>query len=117
MATQYYAITIKVIKQGVFATEEQLKECYDFCLKKYRGRDFQHVYEVDSMGRLHLHGCFSARRGLYFKSAQIPFTTIYCKAIPSADDKTRWISYCNKEKGQRVAKNQFSECIEYPFQN
>lgn len=114
-----YAITIKVIEQGRYASEEELQKIYDFCLEKYKAVHFQRVFEVDNAikGRLHLHGCFSARKGLYYGLVKIPFVHIHIKVIPSLADRDRWISYCNKDirKEQRDARK-FIQKLEYPFQ-
>lgn len=94
-----YAITIKVIKQGFYATEEQLLKHYEYVVALYHGTESVVYYEEDSLGRKHLHSQFFARKGIRYTLARIPFVHIYIVPLRTAEDQYNWIQYCQKDDG------------------
>lgn len=99
-----YAITIKVIKQGFYATEEQLLKHYEYVVALYHGAAAPVYYEKDSLGRSHLHSQFSARKGIKYSLARIPFTHIYIVPLRTAEDQYQWVQYCQKEEVTEAVK-------------
>lgn len=99
-----YAITIKVIKQGFYATESQLLRHYQYVVALYHGTEAPVYYEKDSLGRFHLHSQFFARKGIKYSLARIPYTHIYIVPLRTAEDQYNWVKYCQKEEADEALK-------------
>lgn len=110
-----YAVTIKYIKQGELGTEEQLRETYLGLVAKHNGILGPLTFEEDSLGRLHLHGQFNARKGIKYSLFKVPYMHIYIKPLPTAEDQANWIDYIHKT--ERAELNKYLNAIktEYLF--
>lgn len=97
MSLQNYAITIKCIKSGYFADEQELHEVLCLCVVRHVGIICAYEYERDSLGRLHLHGHFMARKGIRLNLYKKPFYTVHIDPLKSIDDVQNWCNYMRKD--------------------
>lgn len=111
----HYGITIKIIKKDYFATEEELETIYFKVLTRYKNAESMYkTYENDSLGRIHLHGLFRARKGIRKNLYRQAYVTIHIDYLPEEKDITNWISYIFKEP---VRKFLLDVRKEYLFQD
>lgn len=96
MATNSYGFTIKCIKQGVYATKEELIVVMSAMLKCHKGILVEYVFEEDSMGRLHIHGTMMARKGLFLSKFKKQFWQIHIDPLPKLADVENWTKYIHK---------------------
>jgi len=92
-----YSITIKCITQGVYATPQAIKDKYKEVLKKANGISCGYDFEIDSIGRWHLHGYFKAKKGLYLKNLQHKGWNIYITNLSDIEQVRKWVSYMHKQ--------------------
>lgn len=107
-----YAVTIKCIAKGVYATPKECMKVYESLISKIHGIRCGYDYEKDSIGRWHLHAHFIAQDNLYLLKLQRSGWTIYIRKLPTVDDVWRWVSYMHKKDNeiyQQIALD------EYPF--
>jgi hypothetical protein len=111
-----YAVTIKYIKQGELATEEQLRNIYLNLVYRHSAEMSEVVFETDSLGRLHLHSSFKARKNIKYSLFKVPYVHIYIVPLPTPEDIYNWNQYIHKE--EKVAISDYLRDVkdEYMFQ-
>lgn len=111
--TTNYAVTIKCISKGVYATPKACMEVYEKLIDKIHGIRCGYDFELDSLGRNHLHAHFMAEDNLYKIRLQRPGWTIYIRKLATTDDVWRWVTYMHKQDKEVHLD---LHCQGYPFQ-
>lgn len=96
MNTEYYGFTIKCIKAGVFDTQMNLENVMRQLLYSYKADYVEHVMETDSMGRLHIHGTFMAKKSILRSKFKKPYYHIHIDHLKCTDDVANWTAYIHK---------------------
>lgn len=113
MFQRYYAITIKCIKQGVYASKEEIYEVFKEMVLKVNGQICAHSFELDSIDRWHLHGIFLAESNLYRRRLKKPYWHIFVEEIMTEEDLHKWHNYLTKDEREMIRRIQ----SEYSFQD
>lgn len=98
MSQQYYAITIKYIRQGAFMSEAELLAKFASIVDRYKGMPKKYTFEQDSMGRNHLHGLFTARKGIRLNLCKTPYYHIHIDPLKTLIDVETWLNYIDKDQ-------------------
>lgn len=93
----YYGFTIKNIKAGYYAKEHELLDIMYQLVHFNKATYVDHTFETDSIGRLHVHGTFMARKGLLLSRFKRPFYHIHLDHLKTTQDVRNWTLYINKE--------------------
>lgn len=93
----YYGFTIKSIKANHYASKEELAEVMYSMINFNKAKLHDHVYETDSMGRYHIHGTMTARKGLLLSRFKRPFTHIHIDPLKTEIDLKNWTEYIGKQ--------------------
>lgn len=77
-------------------------------------------YELDSKGKLHLHGVFECAHDFDPINLCRKGWKVHCDEIPSYDDLSRWIDYINKDHANEYEEEQMLDTYairhcDYPF--
>lgn len=96
--TSYYGFTIKCIKAQYQATTEELKDIMIEMLAKHKAQYVDHFSEYDSLGRVHIHGTFMARKGILLSLFKKPFHTIHIDYLPTMNDVENWAQYIRSDQ-------------------
>lgn len=92
----YYSFTVKDNSKNHYPMPCEYNEWIDNAYQK--GFDVQcYFYELDSRGRLHMHGCAIAKPNFYKKSLLYKGFHQKIDVIPSFIDLARWSDYIQKE--------------------
>lgn len=96
MTNWKYAFTLKVNN-----IRYPMPEDYQTWLDYAKIKQFtviEYYYEIDSIGKLHIHGIASAKRNFYYKSLKQKGIHQCIKQLPEAIDLHRWSQYIKKDK-------------------
>lgn len=96
--TTDYGFTIKCIKQGVHSTEGELAGVMYAMALCHKGHIVEYYFETDSIGRRHVHGYMTARKGLMLSRFRKQFWHIHIDPLKGDVDKTAWLSYIKKDE-------------------
>jgi len=97
LMAQQYAVTIKNIQMDVSPTRADTYSIYLDMLRTHKGIEHESHFELDSKGKVHLHGIFSARKNLKVDLYKRKFWHIYITKLETADDIQRWLTYIRKD--------------------
>lgn len=92
-----YGITIKCIKTGEYKSESNLLARFAECIDRHKGIPIMYTFESDSLGRLHLHGLFMARKGIRLNLYKKPYYTIHIDPLKTIQDVQNWTNYIKKD--------------------
>jgi len=93
----FYAITVKFIKKGCFASPSEILATYCDFMRFTKGTHREYVFEKDSLERYHLHGTFAARKSLMASKFKKPYWHIYVKALDTDEYYENWVHYIHKD--------------------
>lgn len=96
--TTNYGFTIKCIEHDIYADSLDLDVTMLHMLAKHKAIYVEHFYEKDSLGRLHIHGSFLARKGIRLNLFKRPFYTIHIDHLKEVADVERWAKYIRKSQ-------------------
>lgn len=97
-----YAFTIKYIKAEANRPSEPEQQ-YRLALVMYdmisfhKGILTEHVFELDSIGRVHIHGTMLARKGLLLSRFKRPYFHIHLDPLKTIFDQENWTKYIHKD--------------------
>lgn len=101
----YYAVTIKCIRKGWIASEDETEEVYNALLYTYRATSFKHTFEKDRLGRYHLHGCILVtRKNIKYSLFKKQYWHIHIDYLPTHEDRLNWLSYIQKDESEEFIK-------------
>lgn len=92
----YYAFTVKDNSSNHYPTPEE----YDTWIEKAQKKGFEALvyhYEIDSYGKLHIHGTAKAKDNFYYKTLKYGNLHTRCVKIDDEHNLKRWIGYCEKD--------------------
>lgn len=93
--TQYYGFTIKCLTKQ--ASRGSLEAVMHRMILKYKATYIEHVIEVDSKGRNHIHGTFTARKSLYCSLFKEKGYHIHIDALKTTEDVADWTKYIHDD--------------------
>lgn len=100
--SQNYAVTIKNIKTGYEPTRAETYSVYLDMLKTHKGIEHESHFELDSKGRVHLHGIFSARKNLKVDLYKKSYWHIYIVKLETTEDIQQWQAYIRKDQDKSL---------------
>lgn len=100
--TAYYAVTIKNIKHKYFASENECIVQMKNLEKLHKAKIHDFTFELDSLGRNHIHAIMQARKGIRYNLYRKPYWHIDIKRLETPNDCYRWMAYMHKESEEIV---------------
>ena len=94
---QPYAVTIKQIQQGYTPTKVETYQTLLELLRTHKGIEVESQFELDSKGRIHLHGIFNARRNLKVDRFKKQYWHIHIQSLETQQDLDNWLKYIRKD--------------------
>lgn len=108
-----FAVTIKCVKQGYFATIEDLRRTFNEMLHKYQAIENAFVIEQDSLGRNHAHCTITAKKSLRYTSFKKKYWHIFIKRLYKDSDTKRWNDYIHLD--QEIQMKSFLKDIQSDY--
>lgn len=100
----YYSVTVKNIKKGYFASQTEVLTQLIQLELKHKGKVHDFTFELDSLGRNHIHAVMEARKGIRYNLYKNHYWHFDIKRLDTYIDLVRWVSYMHKEDEESISE-------------